>query len=47
MTNNERLLDGRRVVALGERDGISGAAIAAVVEASGGKAILSSTECFV
>jgi betaine reductase len=43
----EVALQGRTVIALGERDGISGAAIAALVEASGGKVILSATECFV
>jgi glycine reductase len=40
-------LKGQRVIALGERDGVSGPAIAAVVEASGGIVILSATECFV
>ena len=38
---------GRRVIALGERDGISGPALAAVVDASGGTVVFSATECFV
>ena len=42
-----QLVAGRRVIALGERDGVSGAAIAAVVEATGGQVVLSATECFV
>ena len=36
-----------RVVALGERDGVSGPGIAAVVKASGGTVVFSATECFV
>ncbi len=41
------LLEGKKVVALGERDGISGPAIEALVEAAGGDVVLSATECFV
>ena len=41
------LLAGRSVIAIGERDGVSGGAIAAVVEASGGTVVFSATECFV
>jgi len=41
------ILAGRDVVALGERDGISGSAIAEVVKASGGTVVFSATECFV
>jgi hypothetical protein len=44
---SDKLLAGCSVIALGERDGISGAAIAAVVEASGGRIVYSVTECFV
>jgi betaine reductase len=38
---------GKRVIALGERDGISGPALAAVIDASGGTVAFSATECFV
>lgn len=41
------VLDGKKVVALGERDGVSGPAIAAVVEAAGGQVVFTATECFV
>ncbi len=37
----------KKVVALGERDGISGPAIAACVQAAGGEVVFSATECFV
>lgn len=40
-------LAGKRIIALGERDGISGPALAAVVDASGGSVVFSATECFV
>ncbi len=42
-----RSLEGRKVVALGERDGISGPAISACVEAAGGEVVFAATECFV
>lgn len=41
------MLEGRKVVALGERDGISGPAIAACVKAAGGDVVFTATECFV
>lgn len=41
------VLEGRKVVALGERDGVSGPAIAACVEAAGGSVVFTATECFV
>lgn len=41
------LLKGRKVIALGERDGISGPAIEACVKAAGGDVVFSATECFV
>ncbi len=41
------MFDNKMVVALGERDGISGPAIAACAEAAGGKVVLTATECFV
>jgi len=40
-------LKGRKVVALGERDGVSGPTIAACVEAAGGEVAFVATECFV
>jgi betaine reductase len=41
------MLRGRKVIALGERDGISGPAIAACARAAGAEVVLVSTECFV
>jgi glycine reductase len=41
------VLADRVVIALGERDGISGPAIEACVRAAGGKVAFGSTECFV
>ena len=41
------LLEGKAVVALGERDGVSGPAIAKCVEAAGAKVVFTATECFV
>lgn len=43
---NELSFKNRIVIAMGERDGIAGPAIAAVVEASGGTVAYSVTECF-
>lgn len=37
----------RKVIALGERDGISGPAIEACVKAAGGEVVFAATECFV
>ena len=42
-----QLIEGKKVVALGERDGISGPAIEACIEAAGGDVVFSATECFV
>ena len=41
------LLRGRRVVALGERDGIPGQAIAAAAASAGAEILYVQTECFV
>jgi glycine/sarcosine/betaine reductase complex component A len=41
------LFEGKKVVALGERDGISGPAIESCVKAAGGDVVFSATECFV
>jgi len=37
----------KHVIAMGERDGISGPAIAACVKAAGGTVVFVATECFV
>lgn len=44
---SEFAFSGKRVIALGERDGVSGPSLAAVVDASGGTVVFSATECFV
>ena len=41
------LLTGKHVIALGERDGISGPAIGACAAAAGGNVAFVATECFV
>ena len=41
------MLSDKKVVALGERDGISGPAIAACAKAAGGDVVFTATECFV
>lgn len=41
------MLKGKKVIALGERDGISGPAIAVCAQAAGAEVVLISTECFV
>lgn len=41
------MLDGKKVIALGERDGISGPSIAKCIEAAGGDVVFVATECFV
>jgi hypothetical protein len=40
-------LDGKKVIALGERDGVPGPAIAQCVESAGAEAVFVETECFV
>ncbi len=45
---NERdMLQGKKVIAVGERDGISGPAIAACAKAAGADVVFVATECFV
>ena len=41
------ILKDKKVVIIGDRDGIPGDAIAACVETAGGDFVFSSTECFV
>jgi glycine/sarcosine/betaine reductase complex component A len=40
-------LEGRKAIALGERDGVPGEAIASCLEAAGADVVFSLTECFV
>ena len=41
------LLQGKKVIIIGDRDGIPGQAIEECVKTAGGEVIFSSTECFV
>lgn len=41
------VLKGKKVIALGERDGVSGPAIAKIAEAAGAEVVFKATECFV
>ena len=41
------MLQGKKVIAVGDRDGIPGPAIEECVKSSGAEFIFSSTECFV
>jgi glycine/sarcosine/betaine reductase complex component A len=41
------VLQGRKVIALGERDGVSGPSVEACVKAAGGTVVFNATECFV
>ncbi len=41
------ILEGKKIVVIGDRDGIPGPAIAACTETAGGETVFSSTECFV
>ena len=41
------ILKGKKVIIIGDRDGVPGPAIAQCVETAGGEGIFSSTECFV
>jgi len=41
------MLKGKKVVAIGERDGVPGPVIAQCAEAAGAQVILQVTECFV
>ncbi len=40
-------LTGKKVIALGERDGIPGPAIAAIAVAAGAQVVFMDTQCFV
>ena len=41
------MFDSKKVIVLGERDGIAGPAIAACAKSAGGNVAFASTECFV
>lgn len=41
------MFSGKKIIAIGERDGIASPALAACTQAAGGEVILSTTECFV
>lgn len=41
------ILEGKKVIIIGDRDGIPGPAIAECVNSAGGEVVFSSTECFV
>ncbi len=40
-------LKGKKIIALGERDGVQGSAIAQCATAAGGEVVLEMTHCFV
>ena len=44
---DEMELRGRKVIAIGERDGVPGEAIAEIASAAGADVVLVQTECFV
>jgi betaine reductase len=41
------MLKGKKVIAVGERDGVPGTVIAECAEAAGARVVLQITECFV
>lgn len=41
------ILKGKKVVIIGDRDGVPGEAIKACVDTAGGEVVFASTECFV
>jgi len=41
------MFENKKVVVLGERDGVAGPAIAECVKRAGGNVVFASTECFV
>ena len=41
------ILDGKKVIIIGDREGVPGPAIAECVKTAGGEVVFSSTECFV
>ncbi len=43
----ELMFKGKRVIIVGERDGVPGPAIARCIQAAGGEIVFMTTECFV
>ena len=43
----QSIFSGKKVIAIGERDGVAAPAIAGCVEAAGASVVFLSTECFV
>lgn len=41
------MFHGKKVIAIGERDGIASPALTICVQAAGGEVVFSATECFV
>jgi len=41
------ILAGKKIIVMGDRDGIPGPAIAACAESAGGEVVFVTTECFV
>ncbi len=41
------MLSNKKIIAIGDRDGVPGPAIDACVEAAGAEVVFSTTECFV
>ena len=41
------ILNGKKTIIIGDRDGVPGPAIAECVKTAGGEVVFSSTECFV
>ncbi len=41
------MFEGKKVIVIGERDGVASPALAKCVEAAGGEVVFSATECFV
>jgi len=41
------MLNGKKIIVLGDRDGIPGGAIEEAVKSTGGEIVFSTTECFV
>jgi len=42
-----KMFKGKKIIAIGERDGIASPAIVACVQAAGSEVVLAATECFV
>ncbi len=47
LKGGDRLFAGKKVIVIGERDGVPGPAIARCIQAAGGEIVFMTTECFV